>query len=159
MPAHEVPIWVTVAGAFGIGSFVGSVITQYFAHRQQRKNWISDNKKLEWRELIDALREAIRVMAFRFDIEMPFNVVTGAEQRYNEEAKRRGETIIRDRIFIATKVHNSGLFDQWVELVKDCEEADVSFRERPKTLSGFIARAHAFQRELIRVSREDLGID
>jgi hypothetical protein len=67
--------------------------------------------------------------------------------------------MIRDRIFISKKVRENGLFNKWTELVKECEEADVSFSARPKTYPLFEKKAHSFQDDLIRVSREDLGVD
>ncbi|HKM83376.1 MAG TPA: hypothetical protein VJY15_20755 [Candidatus Acidoferrum sp.] len=120
---------------------------------------MKDNKKQEWRELIDALREAIRVMAWRYDDNMPNYNRTAEEHRYREEAMNKGNIVIRNRIFIVNKVLDSGLFSRWVELDKECEEADVSFRERPKTLKSFIERSHKFQDDLIRLAREDLGLN
>jgi hypothetical protein len=153
------PLWVTVVGTLGVASFVSTVISLLASAHLQHKNWVKDNKKQEWRELIDSLREAIRVMASHYDDQMPFAVRSGEEERYREEAKRKGEVIIRDRIFISKKVRDSGLFDQWVALRKECEDADVSFKERPRSYRSFEEKAYRFQDDLIRVSREDLGID
>ena len=159
MPADQIPLWVTIIGLLEVASFVSTVISLFASAHLQHKNWVKDNKKEEWRELIDTLREAIRVMASHYDDEMPWSVRTGEEERYREEAKRKGEVVIRNRIFISKKMHDSGLFGQWIELSKECEEADVSSSERPKTYPSFQTKAHKFQNELIRVSREDLGID
>jgi hypothetical protein len=159
MPAAQIPLWVTIAGSFGVGTFVGNLISFWLTSNLQRKNWMKDNKKQEWRELIDSLREALRVMAWHYDAEMPDQRRTAEEYRHREEAMRKGDMAIRDRIFIVKKVQDSGLFDQWVALSKECEEADVSFRERPNTLRSFIQHAHKFQNDLIQFSREDLGLD
>lgn len=153
------PDWSSLIGGPGIGSLIGSLATQYLSAKQRHREWTKDNKKLEWRELIDALREAIRVMAWHYDDCMPFRVRSGEDERYRAEAMRKGEVIIRDRIFISKKVRDSGLFDQWVALSKECDEADVSFKERPKSYRSFEEKAHKFQNDLIRVSREDLGIN
>jgi hypothetical protein len=156
--SSQLPFWVTVVGSLGLGSFIGSLVTQYIAIRNQRGYWIADNKKQEWRELIDALREGLRVMALGYDVEMPHHVSRPEDAYSNAEATRKAEVIIRDRIFISPKLVESGLFDQWVALVKEHDEADVSFKERPRTLRSFISNAHKFQNDLIRVAREDLGI-
>lgn len=153
------PLWVTIVGTLGVASFVSTVISLLASARLQHVNWVKDNKKQEWRELIDALREAIRVMASHYDDQLPSNIISGEEERYREEAKRKGEVIIRDRIFISKKIRDSGLFDQWVALSEEWENADVSFKERPRSYKSFEEKAHKFQDDLIRVSREDLGID
>jgi hypothetical protein len=155
----QVPLWITILGSIGFGSFIGGLVQQYISARRSHQEWINDNKKTEWRELIDALRESIRVMAYRYDSEMPWKVTPGADERHDEETIRKGEVVIRDRIFISKTVQESGLFQQWVELSKERDEADVSFKERPKTLPKFLEAAHNFQRELTRISRKDLGID
>jgi hypothetical protein len=153
------PLWMTLAGVFGLGAVIGSFVSHALTTRWQHRVWINDNKKAEWRELIDVLRESIRVMAFRYDREMPWAVSAPEELRYNAEASRKGEIVIRDRIFISDTLQRSGVFQRWADRVKEWEEADVSFKERPKTLRHFIAIAHKFQDDLIRISREDLGIE
>ena len=153
MPTAQIPLWVTIGGSFGVGTFVGNLVSFCLTSNLQRKNWVKDNKKQEWRELIDALREALRVMAWHYDDDMPNSSRIAEDHRYREEAMRKGHMAIRDRIFIVKKVQDSGLFEQWVALSKECEEADVSFRERPKTLRSFIEHSHKFQNDLIQFSR------
>jgi len=153
------PLWLTIVSALGVASFVSTVISLLATAHLQHKSWVKDNKKQEWRELIDALREAIRVMASHYDDQLPSNIISGEEERYREQAKRKGEVIIRDRIFISRKVRESGLFEQWVALSKECEDAYASFKDRPRLYRDFEGKAHKFQEDLIRVSREDLGID
>jgi hypothetical protein len=60
------PYWITLAGVFGLGAVVGSVVSHFLASRLQRLVWIQDNKKAEWRELIDGLNEGISRMAIAF---------------------------------------------------------------------------------------------
>src|SRR6266403_557031 len=104
MPTAQLPLWVTIAGSFGVGGFVGNLISSWLASRSQRRNWEKDNKKQEWRELIDALIEALRVMmAHRYE-SYTDNMMTPAEDaRYREEAIRKGYVAIGDRIFIVKK--------------------------------------------------------
>jgi hypothetical protein len=131
----QVPLWVAILGSFGIGSFVGGLVTQYISDRRRHQEWINDNKKTEWRELIDALHESIRVLASRY-----------TDNPHDQEAFRRGEVVIGNRIFISKAVQESGLIEQWVEL-------------RKKRGEGLELAAHKFQSDLIRFSRKDLGID
>lgn len=159
MTSSEIQTVVNLLGAFGIGGLFGAAVTHWLTMRREHMAWVRDNKKLEWREMIDSLREALRVMAWRYDDEMPWPARPGDQQRYREETIRKGEVIIRDRIFISGKLRQSGIFDNWVELVRECAEADVSFSARPKTYPLFEKKAHSFQDDLIRAAREDLGVD
>lgn len=163
MTSPEILSWINVLGALGIGSALGGAfgtwVTLWLSARKEHKAWVRDNKKLEWRELIDALREAIRVMAWHYDDKMPDAVKAPDQQRYREETIRKAEVMIRSRIFISKKLNESGLFNRWTELVKECEEADVSFLARPKTYPLFEKKAHSFQADLVCISRADLGLD
>jgi hypothetical protein len=165
MPAAQIPLWVTIAasiaGSFGVGTVVGNLVSFWL----QRKTWVKDNKKQEWRELIDALSEALRVMMEHrhesyTDILTPAENVTPAEDvRYREEAIRKGYVAIGDRIFIVKKVRDSGLFERWVALSNDYEKVDASIPEGLNRFNSFVKHSHKFQDDLIQFSREDLGLD
>lgn len=164
----QIPSWVaiagSIAGSFGIGTLFGNLISLWFTSNLQRKNWIKDNKKQEWRELIDVLREALRVMmAHRYE-NYDDNITTGEEAgegaHYRQEAIRKGYVAIGDRIFIVKKVRDSALFERWVELGKEYEEAgDASIPEGLNRYTTFVKHSHKFQDDLIQFSREDLGLD
>ena len=51
------PIWIPVLAAFLGGLFVltGVLATARLTSNREHRRWIFDNKKLEWRELIDTL--------------------------------------------------------------------------------------------------------
>jgi hypothetical protein len=129
------------------------------ASRSQRRNWEKDNKKHEWRELIDALREALRVMReYRYE-SFADNFTPAEDVRYREEAIRKGYVVIGDRIFIVKKVRDSGLLGQWDTLREEYEKLDASIPEGLNRFNSFIEHSHKFQDDLIRFSREDLGLD
>src|SRR6267378_6762857 len=110
----QIPWWVTAAGSFGIGGLVGNLISSWLASRSQKRNWEKDNKKQEWRELIDVLREAFRVMmAHRYKSYVDGMITTAEDVHYREEAIRKGYVAIGDRIFIVKKVRDSRISDQW----------------------------------------------
>src|SRR5713226_4331654 len=113
----QIPWWVTIAGSFGVGTFVGNLISFWLTSNLQRKNWVKDNKKQEWRELIDVLREALRVMMeHRHQNYAEGNITPAEDVRYREEAIRKGYVALGDRIFIVKKVRDRQLFDKWVAL-------------------------------------------
>ncbi len=155
----QIPWWVTIAGSFGVGTFVGNLISFWLTSNLQRKNWIKDNKKQEWRELIDALREALRVMmAHRYE-SYADNMTPAEDVRYREEAIRKGYVAIGDRIFIVKKVRDCGLSDQWDALSNEYEKVDASIPEGLNRFNSFVKHSRKFQNDLIQFSREDLGLD
>src|SRR5467141_1618644 len=127
MPTAQIPLLVTIAGSFGVGGFVGNLTSSWLASRSQRRNWEKDNKKQEWRELIDVLREALRVMMEHHYVNYSdADSLTPAEDvRYREEAIRKGYVALGDRIFIVKKVRNSGLSDKWDALNGEYRKVDA----------------------------------
>jgi hypothetical protein len=67
--------------------------------------------------------------------------------------------VIGDRIFIVKKVRDSGLLGQWDTLREEYEKVDASIPEGLNRFNSFIEHSHKFQDDLIRFSREDLGLD
>jgi hypothetical protein len=161
MPIAQIPLWVTITGSFGVGGFVGNLVSFWLTSRLQRQNWVKDNKKQEWRELIDALREALRVMMARhYENYADVDDMTPAEDvRYREEAIRKGYVALGDRIFIVKKVRDSGLSDKWAALNDEYEKVDASIPEGLNRFNSFVKQAHKFQDDLVQFSREDLGLD
>src|ERR1700740_3766835 len=61
------PYWITLAGAFGLCARVGNVVSHVLTSRWQRRVWIHDNKKAEWRGLIDGLNDSLERMGYAFE--------------------------------------------------------------------------------------------
>jgi hypothetical protein len=159
MPAAQIPLWVTIGGSFGVGTFVGNLVSFWLASRSQRRNWEKDNKKQEWRELIDALREALRVMMEYHYANYGDNITPTEDEHYREEAIRKGYVAIGDRIFIVKKVRDNGLFDQWRALNNEYEKVGVGFPEGLNRFNSFVKHSQKFQDDLVQFSREDLRLD
>jgi hypothetical protein len=160
MPTAQIPWWVTIAGSFGIGGFVGNLISSWLSSRSQKRNWEKDSKKQEWRELIDALREALRVMMEHRYGSYVDGLITSAEDvHYRGEAIRKAYVAIGDRIFIVKKVRASGISDRWAALGDEYKKVDTSIPEGLNRFNSFVKNSHKFQDDLIQFSREDLGLD
>lgn len=168
MPTAQIPWWVTIgapiAGSFGVGAIVGNLVSFWL----QRKTWVNDNKKQEWRELIDILREALRVMMehhyanYTDNMTLAEHITPAEDDRYREAAIRMAYVAIGDRIFIVKKVRDNGLFEKWVALNNDYDKVGSSAPSIPEGLdrfNSFVTHAHKFQDDLIQFSRDDLGLD
>jgi hypothetical protein len=117
--AAQVPVWVTITASFGVGGFVGNLISTWLTSRAQRKNWLRDNKKQEWRELIAVLSQSVhRILQntedFRFE-----GIVTISGEQEKEQAKHLLEAdlearrVIEDRIFISSRVQSENVLERW----------------------------------------------
>ena len=155
------PYWITLAGVFGLGAVVGSVVSHFLASRLQRLVWIQDNKKAEWRELIDGLNEDISRMAVAFE----HGVARAASDPLLDwyGAMDGTDRLFRCRIFIAGALEKHGLIQKWDDLKVYVLSSDNPRNPRERggiaTLSGYTARAYELRARVISVSRDDLGIE
>jgi hypothetical protein len=160
MQATQIPLWVTIAASFGVGGFVGNLISLWLTSSLQRKNWVKDNKKLEWRELIDELEKAMSGMSYAFP---PVFRDASDESTDWKTGMGIGAKVIRDRIFIATVIKERGIIKKWEELVRYV--VSVGNPREPKqqgglpTLNGYNMMVIELQDLRVKISREDLGID
>jgi|ERR1700693_2314531 len=151
------PHWITIAGVFGLGAVVGNVVSHFLTSRWQHRVWIKDNKKSEWRELLDGINKSIEGMRGAFDrafLSIPNPV---------SESMNMGSNVMLDRIFIAGVLRKSGILDKWWDLA--AYVASVGSPRDPNqqgglpTKNGYMIKSNEFRDEIIRVSRADLGID
>ncbi|HSY35009.1 MAG TPA: hypothetical protein VK814_04600 [Acidobacteriaceae bacterium] len=100
----------------GIGGTLGGVyIGQRMAQKWQREQWVLDNRKEEFRELLDALSESLRV-------EMKLYtglVMSSQEEQLLVETHSNTMRVIRSRIFVADLANNSQFEMRWAQALKD----------------------------------------
>lgn len=113
-----VPLWITIAGIFGVGSLAGGLITQYVLSKQRHQEWAKDNKKQEWRELIGTLTRSAHLF-IETSTDVGLTVITGAQERAIFEANGEARRIIEDRIFIASEVQRENVLERWQLLVAE----------------------------------------
>ena len=111
--------WLSIWSAVGsvVCVVIGALLGSYLSSRGQRKQWIADNKKQEYRELLTTLTKAYQELAA---LNAPIVVWNNKEdqQRY-EEAIKRAETVILDRIFISKEIAEMNLVKRWLEVLED----------------------------------------
>lgn len=110
MPVTDMPLWVTIVGTLGLGSFIGTVVSLWFTARQQHKNWVNDSKKAEYRELLDALYEAVTIVSENRPSLSSVNSVPV------NQAVMKLARVFEDRIFIADKLRKSGAVQDWLNM-------------------------------------------
>ena len=107
LSAYAKGIWA-VAGPL-VGVFVGA----YIASRNQRKHWIADNKKEEYKELLAALSRAITA-SFAHRSKLSLHGPTGDQlsSTFPKEVVDVAEAI-QTRIFIAPVVTDLKVLRRW----------------------------------------------
>lgn len=110
VPDQTVPLWVTIVSSLSVGSFVGGLITQLFSSRQQHQEWLKDNKKEEWRELISTLSQSFQYLKNNTG----YGVVKNPEQQKGAvEADAEARRAIESRIFVAQQIQRENLLERW----------------------------------------------
>ena len=99
------------------GPLVGVLIGAYAANRNQRKHWIADSKKQEYRELLTALTRAFGTM---LELRGTGIVALGPEdQRAYGAMETQALQTIRHRLFIADEVKQMDLLNRWADATRD----------------------------------------
>jgi hypothetical protein len=106
--AHTLIAWSAIGPLVGI--LVGHVLTRSW----QQKQWILDRRNEEWRELLTALSDSLRVSLKIF----PARALDPEEQREIVSAQAECFRVIRDRIFIAADVKALDFENRWSAAVQ-----------------------------------------
>jgi hypothetical protein len=109
--------WSTAAPLVGV--LIGAMLTRSW----DRQKWMNDNRKQEFRELIDALTDAATALmaqqtAYNNGEELEFEH-TEAPDKHTQALK-----VIKTRIFIAGDVKQMDLLDHWTESIKRMRETN-----------------------------------
>jgi hypothetical protein len=110
MPGQTVPLWVTIASSLSVGSFIGGLISQLLSSRQRHQEWVKDNKKQEWRELISALSQSFHYIQ-NFS---GYGIAIGGDiQKELVQADVEARRAIESRIFIAHQIRHENVLERW----------------------------------------------
>src|SRR5712691_8008329 len=95
-----------------IGALVGVVIGALLTRSWDRKKWLNDNRKQEYRELLTSLTNACSAMIDNFHAKGA-SLQTEAQREATKEEYFKSLRVLKDRIFIAEEVEQMNLFDRW----------------------------------------------
>ena len=101
-----------------VGPLVGVIIGAMLTRAWDRRKWINENRKQEYRELLTTLTSACTAL-----IDNAQAIVQGpAEQIFARDEYFKSLRVLQDRIFIANEIGKMNLFDRWGTAMKDLQE-------------------------------------
>ncbi len=153
----QVPLWVAIAGSFGVGALIGNLAPYLLSSRLQRRHWLFDNKKAEWRELIDELHKCFEMLgyAFRCKAFIEDSREIEEERKTASQGAVRGSQVINNRIYIAEVLNKHDIHRKWSALI---EMTQVDEAELPKTARKFVDAFNALPDEVLKLARQDLPV-
>ena len=117
-------VTLVVAG-MGIGGTLGGIVVGHLLTRSwQRKQWLLDNKKQEYKKLITLLttnHALITRLTFKTNMRTP------DDDKELVEAHAAALTVIRDRVFIGEELKRLDVFNKWLFMTKEFnDQANVA---------------------------------
>jgi hypothetical protein len=104
---HKVPLStiVNTIAAFGVGSIITLLITIWQRHRE----WVKDNKKQEWRELISTLSQSFHYLKnYGYG-----GVISGEQEKGLIEADAEARRAIESRLFVVHQIQRENVLERW----------------------------------------------
>jgi hypothetical protein len=138
------PWWLTLSFAVwaAVGPLVGLLVGHFLTRSWQKKQWLLDNEKQEYRELLDALSGAYLSLAKTELVRGTDRVRSTPETSEAEDAAYR---LLNDRIFIASKLKEENVFEQWTTMYK-------RFTGGQDTFTEFSSKYTAIHNTIIRLA-------
>jgi hypothetical protein len=102
--------------AWGVlGPLVGVLVGAYIANRNQKKHWIADNKRAEYRELLSTVHRNSMKMAAICTAPRSNPGLTVEEQKEYDELNLEVVQVMDDRMFINHEINDVHVRKLWVE--------------------------------------------
>jgi len=98
-----------------VGPLVGILLGSWLTTRNQRRQWLLDNKRSEYRELLTTIADAgSKLLVFwgRNPV-----VASGEEQFMIGETARQSVDVIYNRLFIADEVKRLDVLKRWEDAI------------------------------------------
>jgi hypothetical protein len=113
MQQTTVTLFVAGVGIFGTSG--GIVVSNLLTRSWQRTQWLMDQRKDEFRDLIKGLDDAMRA---EFELDTTRYDLTAVERRDRARATSDFYQIIRTRLFTAEDVQAIGLEKGWGDVIE-----------------------------------------
>lgn len=136
------PLWVTVFLTIWavVGPIVGIVAGHFLTRSWDRKKWLADNKRDEYREVIKVLSAALGPI---IQCVMPGLLVGPEEIQERNITENASYEVLGSRIFIHDELEEINAYDRWVALVAQFQKHrdDKTFAKQFKELLADIRKA------------------
>ena len=121
-----------------VGPLVGVIIGAMLTRAWDRRKWINENRKQEYRELLTILTGAAAALIHNTQV----IVQSPAEQIATRDEYFKSLRVLQDRIFIANEIGKMNLFDRWGTALKNLQES--------KDVHKFEDSFEAMRKELVK---------
>ena len=106
------------------GVVVGAGLTYLFSRSKEHEQWLRDNRKEEYRELLSAISEAFLIV-HKYG-SGPFGPLEN--QGIVESVKHKSFRILHDRIFIADELKKADIRSKWIHILNSTQSGrGISF--------------------------------
>ena len=116
--------WKTIQEIAGrswaaIGPLAGVLVGAYLTGRRQKRDWLADNKKEEYRELLSAMSKAINVFIQVYVAEEGRNA---ADRGRIRAAKSELLEVTQSRLFIVKTMKEVDVTNRWLNIASAFEK-------------------------------------
>ncbi|HEV2491404.1 MAG TPA: hypothetical protein VGT03_16490 [Candidatus Acidoferrales bacterium] len=118
-----------------IGPLVGVLIGGYLTIWNQKRHWVMDNKRAEYRKLLSTLTRTYTTLINTHST----GVMSGREEKKCEQARLEALNVLRDRIFIAKEVKQMGISLKWSRAVGELNVPTPDYRALQKAYAEISA--------------------
>jgi hypothetical protein len=134
--------WLAI---IGISSLIATALGHWLSKSREYDRWAYENRKQEWRELIDQMHVILERMRYFHD-----HLRKDILEDINEGAR-----LLESRLFIGEALEKQDINKKFGELVNNTFGSEESERV-PET--EFLLKTLAFQHELVSVAQNDLKL-
>ena len=147
-------VWHTIFNVIGFSSLLAAILSYFLTARFQRRNWISDNRKLEWRQLIDELYECMQMMglAFRWRGMLEDPEIDQAHVKIARGVVR-GSQLIGNRLFIDDTLREHKIAEKWNALANMTKRPGDDLAAAGRAFIDAFGELHD---EIVGLARKDL---
>ena len=136
------------------GAVVGIIVGQLFSAAREHRNWVNDQKRLEYRELIDQLFQTVTVVSKNRPNLSDFNL-----EPINDAVLRLSR-IFADRLFVAGALEGVNANEDWVALKSIIYYEPALQNETPAemrySLNNLHTRENNLRKKILEVATKDI---
>jgi hypothetical protein len=130
---------------------LGATASQIISGYREKRRWLADNRKEEYRELLGALTRSTTLWIHHRGIPGP---KAATEMKEAQEAHEVALGVILDRIFIAEEIEKANIYDLWTTALAELKNTnDIrAFSDRFEKIRHAILES-ALQRKIPKALR------